>query len=401
MQSSDIIKFLKSPQSEELFIKYWNIAPQDIVLREKDLIKEEKRILAALLYIYKKAQEKLPEYVIKRAALNEKCYEQASSHSVASFRATLIQVDQLLNLSGGIGADDLALSKTNKHITSVDADIDVHQMANYNNSIFEVDNIFRVHALAEDFIISCQKYDVIYIDPDRRSNKTRTLLLEEASPNIVELQSRLFAIADEVYVKLSPLTDLTEIKNKLQFCHSIWVISVENEVKEVLVKLKNNYQGKTSTFAVIINKDITTIISEDDSTLKKSQSPQELFIEPAAALIKSGLADLYFEKNNFVKVGRNAAFYTGKSCQSLLPGRAFVIKKQMLYKPKLLNKYFIDCNIVYGHFKKRDFPLDVAALKKKHKLKDGGDDYFFFFTDSNKLLQVVHAIKPTIKHSLF
>jgi hypothetical protein len=401
VQSTDIIKFLTSPKSEELIVKYWDFAAEDIILREKDLKKEEKRILASLLSIYRKAQEKLPEYVIKRAALNEKSYEQASSSSVASYRATLIQVDELLNLSGGIGADDLALCKTNKQITSVDADIDVHQMAVYNNSLFKVDNIVRVHALAEEFINTQCKYDVIYADPDRRSNKKRTLLLEEASPNIVELQDHLFSIANDVYVKLSPLTDLTEIKNKLRFCHSIWVISVENEVKEVLVNLKKNHHGKTTTFAVIINKEFTSIISDNDAALKKSLIKQQIFIEPAAALIKSGLADSYFEKNNFIKVGRNAAFYIGEACQSPLPGRAFVVKKQMLYKPKLLNKYFIDSNIIYGHFKKRDFPLDVAALKKKHKLKDGGNDYFFFFTDSNKLLQVVHANKPSIKHSLF
>ena len=215
------------------------------------------------------------------------------------------------------------------------------------------------------------------------------------------LQNQFFAIADEVYVKLSPLTDLTEIKNKLNFCHSIWVVSVENEVKEVLVKLSNSYQGKTTVYAVMIGADYTTIITDADPALENSELAIELFIEPAAAMIKSGLADFYFGKNDFEKVGTNSAFYIGKSKNTLLPGRAFVIKKQLPYKPKLLNQYLIASHIQYGHFKKRDFPLDVAALKKKHKLKDGGNDYFFFFTDSKKTLQVVHACKPSAKHSLF
>jgi 16S rRNA G966 N2-methylase RsmD len=401
VQSSDIIKFLKSPQSDQLIEKYWNVAPDEVVLREKGLKTEEKRILASLLIIYKKAQEKLPEYVIHHAALTEKSYEQASSHAVATFRASLIQVDELLNLSGGIGADDVALSRTCKQITSVDADLEVHELAIYNNALFKIESILRVHSLAEEFIKSCPQYDVIYVDPDRRSNKIRTLLLEDASPNIVEIQHQLLAIANEVYVKLSPLTDLTEIKNKLHNCHAIWVISVENEVKEVLVKLSHSVQNEAITSAVIIHNKEIYIVSSNEMQIGIAEKGQELFVEPAAALIKSGLADTYFEKNGFRKVGPHAAFYMGKTSEMKLPGRAFVIVKQMLYKPKLLNKYFIDANVTYGHFKKRDFPMDVAALKKKHKLKDGGDDYFFFFTDSNKLLQVVHAQKPPIKHSLF
>lgn len=401
MQSTDIIKFLKSPQSDELISKYWNIVPEELVLREKALKSEERRILASLLAIYKKAQEKLPEYVIKHAVLTEKSYEQATSHSVATFRASLISVNQLLNLSGGIGADDVALSKSCQQITSIDSDLDVHQMAVYNNSLFNINNVMRVHALAQEFIKSCSNYDAIYVDPDRRSTKIRTLLLEEASPNIVALQEELLAISKDVYVKLSPLTDLTEIKNKLTFCHSIWVISVENEVKEVLVRLSQNSQDKISTSAVIIHNAHPFIVSDEEIKMEESESDISLFVEPAAALIKSGLADSFFENNGFEKVGPHSAFYIGKAKQQLLPGRAFAIVNQMQYKPKLLNQYFKDNNIIYGHFKKRDFPLDVAALKKKHKLKDGGENYFFFFTDSNKLLQMVHARKPVTRHSLF
>jgi precorrin-6B methylase 2 len=400
VQSSDIIKFLESPLAEEMFLKHANSSSEDIVMREKNLNPQERRVLASLLQLYKKAKEKLPEYVIKHAALNEKSYEQATSSAVAHFRSTLIKANRLLNLSGGIGADDLELSKTCTHITSVDVDNEVHNLAIYNSVLFKTDNVTRVNAYAEDFIKDCPKFDVIYIDPDRRSKKERTLLLEEASPNIVELQDQLLNIANEVYIKLSPLTDLSEIKSKLKFCQSIWVVALENEVKEVLVKLSRT-TNSVNTYAVMICSDNTYVVTEDELPLTKLENKTEIFIEPTAALIKSGLADHFFLTNNFLKVGRNAAFYIGNATATLLPGRAFVIVKKMVYKPKLLKQYFYENGITYGHFKKRDFPLDVNQLKQKHKLKDGGNDYFFFYTDLNKTLQVVHAQKPKIKHSLF
>jgi hypothetical protein len=41
----------------------------------------------------------------------------------------------------------------------------------------------------------------------------------------------------------------------------------------------------------------------------------------------------------------------------------------------------------------RNFPLSVAEIRKKYKIKDGGDDYLFFTTNPNGEKIVVQCRK--------
>ena len=62
-----------------------------------------------------------------------------------------------------------------------------------------------------------EKFDLIYLDPARRDNHNRKVfLLEDLSPNIIEIQEQLSDISTEILIKLSPLIDIQHLVSSLK-----------------------------------------------------------------------------------------------------------------------------------------------------------------------------------------
>ena len=68
-----------------------------------------------------------------------------------------------------------------------------------------------INGSAEAFLkATTAHYNLIYLDPARRDAlKQKKFLLEDLSPNILELQSVLLQKADKVLTKLSPMIDIS------------------------------------------------------------------------------------------------------------------------------------------------------------------------------------------------
>ena len=79
------------------------------------------------------------------------------------------------------------------------------------------------------------RFDWIYADPDRRSDKGRKLVrLEDCSPDIVALKPRLKQVSGRLCVKNSPLFDVGEAL-RLFPDSRVEVLSLGDECKEVVV----------------------------------------------------------------------------------------------------------------------------------------------------------------------
>jgi hypothetical protein len=76
------------------------------------------------------------------------------------------------------------------------------------------------------------------VDARRDNHNRKVFLLEDLSPNIIEIQEQLSDISPEILIKLSPLIDIQHLVSSLKNIYKIWIIAVKNEVKEVLVYLK-------------------------------------------------------------------------------------------------------------------------------------------------------------------
>ncbi len=400
MQSKEIIEFLKRTDAKDFISRYRNTHPDEVLLRMNTLTPQERRALATLIKIYPKAEDKIPEFLKSYPALTEKAYEQSSSEALAQYKASLMQGKSLLNLSGGLGIDDIAFSQKFENIISLDVDEEIHEMAAFNIQQLGLNNIQRIHYDSEAFEIPL--VDVIYVDPDRRVHNKRSFHLEDATPDIIRGHTHWLKKATHVFIKLSPMADLTEIKRNLKGICEIHVISLENEVKEVLVKLGQTANHPPKTYAVILSGvHIYTFEEGKEHEVKEAVNGIRIFAEAAAALIKANLDREDFARLGFKRCGPHAAFYEGSNLSEILPGRAFEISAQFEFSGQKFKDYLKEHRIEKAHVKKRDFPMEPDEIKSKYHLKDGGDDYFFFYMNDQKKKMMVHGRKPVQKISLF
>src|SRR5688572_28699960 len=99
------------------------------IFRLSDLYPELYKLLAEQLKLYPRAKEKLPVFTSNYCYLTTKSYEQSSSESLAKYKAGLFSGEVLIDLSGGLGVDDWAFSRSFKNVISVDNDAELNELA--------------------------------------------------------------------------------------------------------------------------------------------------------------------------------------------------------------------------------------------------------------------------------
>ncbi len=350
------------------------------------------KLLAAQLALYPKAILKLPKITTNYCYLTPKSYEQSSSEALAQYKASLFEGETLLDLSGGLGIDDIAFSVKFKRIVSIDSDSELNLIADVNFSKLDIQNIERITANGEDYINSVISADLIYIDADRRvvQSGKKSVTLHNSSPNVLQMLNRLFDITPQVLIKLSPLTDITYIHKNLRNVKEVRVVSLENEVKEILVLLDKNHTGLPLITAVDIQSDGNVKeFSSSEISINETQPEEEqiYFFEPAAALAKAGLADAYAANNNYYKISARGKFYTSAKLPADSFGRIFRIVCHFPFGKSALVKYLQENSIQQANASASNFPVKPEEIKKTFAIKDGGIEYFFFTkNDKNEKL---------------
>ncbi len=341
------------------------------------------RILAAQLELYPRAAEKLPEFTRSYCYLNRKSYEQASSEAVSAYRASLFGGNTVIDLAGGLGIDDIAFSKSFNKVISIDPDAELNTLAEINFSRLKLANIERITAFAEQLVDSELSADLVYIDADRRSAPSgkKAVTLHDSSPDILKMQNRLFEISKEVLLKLSPLVDITYLIRTLKYVKEIRVISLNSEVKEIMVLMERGHTSAPQTFAVDITSagNIRQFPAEELVPPRvDSNSGGSFLLEPASCIIKAGLVSRYAEFLGASQPDKKSVLFFTSSAPSDFMGRIFSIRCEMKFTKSALKNYLNSHSITKANISCRNFPVKPEELKKAFGLNDGGDDYFFF-----------------------
>jgi hypothetical protein len=353
-------------------------------------------ILASQLNLYPKAKKKLPTFAEKYCYFTTKSYEQSSSEALANYKAKLFSGNTLIDLTGGLGVDDYAFSRSFNKVISVDNDLELNELARINFSKLDIDNIVRIDSTAEDSILTKPQADLVYIDADRRTSTHKAVTLYDSSPPVLELLHVLFKISGSILLKLSPLIDITYLVRNLQQIRDIRVISLDNEVKEVLVHLDSSFQGQIMIYAVDLNdKDEERILSAPFGRKRSAviDHTGKFFYEPSAAIVKAGLADHYAASFGINLISKNGVFMTGDKSLPDFFGRGFLIVNHIKYGKAMLKKYFKDHNISKANVSCRNFPVSEAGVKKHFSISDGGNEYLFFTTNSAGEKFMYHCCK--------
>ncbi len=341
------------------------------------------------LFNYKKALHKLPTLALNYCWLPAKSYEQASSELTAFYKSSYIKGNNILDLCGGLGIDDIYFSKNFKRVISLDTDNELNEIVENNLAKLKIKNIERITSFAKDFLANNnQAFDWVYIDADRRPEaNAKTFKLEECSPNIIELLPMIKTITDRLLIKLSPLVDISYCKTAINDIAAIEVVSVKNEVKEVLLWLDfKNIDNKTVIKATNI-LDFNKIRHFDSKNQYENEpindSSIQYFFEPNASIIKAQLSKDYALFCKLKMLAENSNFYVGNEVPTNFMGRSFKIVHHSIFSKSNLQQYLKNNNLHKANISKRNFPINEAEIAKQFKLKEGGEDYLFFTQNAN------------------
>lgn len=344
-------------------------------------------VLDTILNI-KKGRNKLPFLTSNYCWLPAKSYEQASSELTAYYKSLLFNGDSVLDLSGGLGVDDIAFSKVFSTVFSLDSDEELNEIVKHNFKKIGINNIERLTVFAEDYLANItSKFDLVYIDADRRPvANSKKFLLSDCTPNIIELLPQLKLITNQLLIKLSPMVDLNYCKTEIENIKEIHVVALKNEVKEVLLLINFSKNNSTIIKAVnIINEQNIQEFSELNSFFIETNESNENthFYEPNASIIKANLSNNYAQSLGLKMIALNSNFFVGHELIENFFGRSFKIVESFPFSKSTLKSYLKKKGIVKANINKRNFPINEAEIAKQFDLKTGGDEYLFF-TQNNQ-----------------
>ncbi len=300
--------------------------------------------------------------------------EQASSQATAEYKSNLISGKSFIDLTSGLGIDAFFLSKKFEEVSLVEQNAELLEIVQHNWKVLNRNASFINDNLENFLIQNNKKFDVVYLDPARRDQqKNKVFLLEDLSPNILEIHHQLLSITDKVIIKLSPLIDLKYLISELPSIYRIDIVALKNEVKEVLIFLSHSQQNqKVEIRGVNLEtqeEDFVGSFNEESQSQAKFSDPQAFLYIPNNSILKSGFFNLLCTKFNLQKLHPNTHLYTSDVFMNEFPGRVLAVASIDSKSIKKGEQYNIIC---------KNFPLKPEEVKKKYKLKDGGNQYLIF-----------------------
>ena len=228
---------------------------------------------------------------------------------------------------------------------------------------------------------------IIFIDPARRDDAgNKVVSLKDCTPDVTVLQEEMLSKADYVIIKLSPMLDWHRAISELSHVREIHIISVNNECKELLLVLSARNMGENLRIYCINDAQsfVCDELDMESSSVKIAPSTLEemqYLYEPNASLMKAGCFGVLSERYDARMLSKNSHLFVSQAPIAAFPGRSFRIIAVSSFNKKELKRHL--SGITKANIATRNFPLSVAELRKRLKLKDGGETYIFATTLSN------------------
>ena len=225
---------------------------------------------------------------------------------------------------------------------------------------------------------------IIFIDPARRDDAgNKVVSLKDCTPDVTVLQEEMLSKADYVIIKLSPMLDWHRAISELSHVREVHIISVSNECKELLLVL--SARNMDENLRIYCINDAQSFVC-DELDMESSQvkiAPSTLeemqyLYEPNASLMKAGCFGVLSGRYDARMLSKNSHLFVSQAPIEAFPGRSFRIIAVSSFNKKELKRHL--SGITKANIATRNFPLSVAELRKRLKLKDGGETYIFATT---------------------
>ena len=347
----------------------------------------------------------------------------------------------MTDLTGGFGVDFSFTSCAFASATYVERNAQLCHMVEHNLPLLGIDNAKVVCADAVDYLSTLDMQTMIFLDPARRDQHgAKTVMLADCTPDVVQLLPQLLKKSRFTMLKLSPMLDWHKAVEDLQgTVREVHIVSVGGECKELLLVLSEEIESELKVFCADLeaggsgeaglsggsSSSSCSGLSSEPSFPRTPSSPSapshpsthslsaSLFVyapsasrpapnsklktqnskflhEPNASIMKAGCFDELAAAYGVSPVSRNSHLFLSAEPVDGFPGRSFSIERVTTLNKRELRQAL--AGIEKANIATRNFPLSVAELRKRLKLKDGGDVYIFATTtaEDEHLLLISH-----------
>lgn len=320
--------------------------------------------------------------------------EQCSSEAAALYKASLLKGETFTDLTGGLGVDCAFIARQFQRVDYVERQAELCELAAHNFPLLGLQQVSVHHRDAVEYLREMEAVDCLYLDPARRDGHGgKTVAISDCEPDVSLLKPLLVEKAAKVLVKLSPMLDVSLALNELKTVCEVHIVAVGNECKELLLVLQKQAVsseiilhcvhipngGETQHFAF-------TREQERTSPCPMADEVGAYLYEPNAAILKAGAFCSLTQAYPVEKLQVNSHLYTSIAPVDDFPGRSFQVEAVTGFGKKELKTFLQGMD--KANVTVRNFPLPVAELRKRLKLKEGGEVYLFATTlnDGQKVL---------------
>lgn len=322
--------------------------------------------------------------------------EQCSSEPTAQYKLNLAMewaervghASSMTDLTGGFGVDFSFTSCAFAAATYVERNEQLCHIVEHNLPLLGLNNATVVCADAVEYLSTVEPQTMLFLDPARRDEHgAKTVMLADCTPDVVQLLPKLLEKSRFTMLKLSPMLDWHKAVDDLRgTVREVHIVSVGGECKELLLVLSTVVESELKVYCA----DLST--ASDTSSLfvytpgssapvvnSKLKTQNSKFLhEPNASIMKAGCFDELAAAYGVSPVSRNSHLFLSDEPVEDFPGRSFVVERVTTMNKGELRKALV--GIEKANIATRNFPLTVAELRKRLKIKDGGDVYIFATT---------------------
>ena len=380
--SDDVLAFIESNINSD---------PYKMLLRQSPFENVSMKFLVQQIQGRKVAASKFP-FLLEHQSYKyppKISLEQASSEQIARFKAELIDGESFVDLTGGMGIDSYLLGNKFQFCHFVEPNKALFDSTMSNFSTLGYEQCSGSNQTAEEFLDqNLRQFDWIYIDPSRRIEGNRKTSITNYEPNIVELKDQLLSAGNNVMIKLSPMQDISECITVLGNVEKVCIISIKNDVKELLLLLGKQPNSNPELIAIDLLADQKleyTAHYLDRVTNIESGTTHKYIYQPAASLVKSELHNRYAKLHGLQKLHPNTQLFTSDSLIDGYFGRVFEVISFVPSNKKEIKKHIpeMKANVIT-----KNYPLNPQQLISKLRINEGGENYLLAYTDvnNNKIL---------------
>ena len=349
-------------------------------------------------------KEKLPTWYQQEQLLfpAKIAAEQCSSEQTALYKQQLVtEEDTLCDLTGGLGIDSYYFSRRVKQVYYIERFPSYCEVARANMATLGARNVVVLEGDSTQWLDQLPAIDVFYVDPARRGEgNKRMFALSDCEPDLTQLLPRLLAKAPRVIAKLSPMADLRQTLALLPTTQAIHILSVKNECKELLFVIgREPRESAVPIYCVHLTKQsasdecfVCSLEAEQQAASHLATTLRRYLYEPNASVLKAGAFKQVACQFPVEKLQVSSHLYTSDHYLDRFPGRRFEVDEVIPFHSKSCKQ--LAGQSLQANVTTRNFPLTVEALRKKCRIREGGDIYLFATTGpkEEKLLIRTHKV---------